>query len=262
MGLSVAAPPFPYSPYCGAPPTPTSLLVRWNLDPWLLAGLGFALVGYLWATKGRTYRGRPPRLAFVAGWVAAALCLTSPLCALSVALFSARVGQHLILVTLAAPLVAMGLPRLRLLGGGTWLSTAAFTATLWFWHAPGPYRATFDGPVVYWLMHATLFGSAVWLWAEALTAWRSRHGNALIAIALAGGQMGLLGAVLTFLPRSIYGVHTFTTIAWGLTPLQDQQLGGAFMWAPGGAITAAALTLMMAAVLGATGARRPAGAAA
>jgi putative membrane protein len=46
-------------------------------------------------------------------------------------------------------------------------------------------------------------------------------------------QMGLLGALITLAPRAVYAPHFFTTAAWGLTPLQDQQLGGAIMWVPG-----------------------------
>jgi putative membrane protein len=46
-------------------------------------------------------------------------------------------------------------------------------------------------------------------------------------------QMGLLGAVLTLAARPLFQWHAVTTQAWGLSPLQDQQLGGALMWVPG-----------------------------
>ena len=46
-------------------------------------------------------------------------------------------------------------------------------------------------------------------------------------------QMGLLGALITLAPRALYAPHALTTVAWGLSPLQDQQLGGAIMWIPG-----------------------------
>jgi putative membrane protein len=49
-------------------------------------------------------------------------------------------------------------------------------------------------------------------------------------------QMGLLGALITLAPRALYAPHALTTWAWGLTPLQDQQLGGAIMWVPGGIV--------------------------
>jgi putative membrane protein len=46
-------------------------------------------------------------------------------------------------------------------------------------------------------------------------------------------QMGLLGAILTLAEHPLFAPHLLTTQAWGLTPLEDQQLGGALMWVPG-----------------------------
>ena len=55
-------------------------------------------------------------------------------------------------------------------------------------------------------------------------------------------EMGLLGALLTFSQNAIYAPHALTTAAWGLSPLEDQQLAGLIMWAPGAlAYLAAAL---------------------
>jgi cytochrome c oxidase assembly factor CtaG len=50
----------------------------------------------------------------------------------------------------------------------------------------------------------------------------------------------LLGALLTFAPRVLYGVQTMHAGDWGLTPLQDQQLAGLVMWVPAGTIYAGA----------------------
>ena len=46
--------------------------------------------------------------------------------------------------------------------------------------------------------------------------------------------------MLTLGPHAFYSVHRGTTGAWGLTPLEDQQLAGAIMWVPGGMIYAIA----------------------
>jgi putative membrane protein len=43
-------------------------------------------------------------------------------------------------------------------------------------------------------------------------------------------QMALLGALLTFAPTALYAPHYFTTQLYGLTPVEDQQLGGLIMW--------------------------------
>jgi putative membrane protein len=45
--------------------------------------------------------------------------------------------------------------------------------------------------------------------------------------------MGFLGAILTLAGRPLFFWHLTTTAVWGLSPLQDQQLGGTLMWVPG-----------------------------
>jgi putative membrane protein len=217
-------------PYCGTPPDPGELLSRFNLDPVLLLGLAVLLAVHLGRVRHR-------RGLALAGWTVATAALVSPLCALSVALFSARVAQHMILVLVAAPLIAVALP-----SGPTppahfarqlWLATTLFFVSLWFWHMPVPYEATFSATWIYWTMHGTLFGSAVLLWRALLHHPPARTTDVLAAGALSSIQMGLLGAVLTFAGRPLFSRHLLTSPLWGLTPLHDQQLGGVFMWVPG-----------------------------
>jgi putative membrane protein len=62
-------------------------------------------------------------------------------------------------------------------------------------------------------------------------------------------QMGFLGALITLASRAVYTPHALTTAAWGLTPLQDQQLGGLIMWVPGCLVFLAFALLAMAPVL-------------
>jgi putative membrane protein len=230
-------------PYCGAPPAPADLAGRWNLDPLLIAAMLAVLGLYLiQARRGGIARARSA--SFCGGWLIALIALTSPLCALSVALFSARIGQHMVLTLVAAPLAAMGLAPFSL--GRRRLSplaaAMAYMLLLWLWHAPAPYAATFASPAVYWAMHLSLVGSAVWLWRALLDG--APSAARLGAAALSMTQMGFLGAILTLAPRPLYAPHLLTPYAWGLTPLQDQQLGGALMWAPGGlAFLAAALVI-------------------
>ena len=201
---------------------------RFNLDPLLgaaLLGLAGAHLAYL---RARGAAAGPP----LAGWLVTAAALMSPLCALSVSLFSARVGQHMILALVAAPLIAAGLQR----GGGKgslWGSAAAFFAALWFWHMPAPYAATFRSDAVYWTMHVTLFGSGVLLWRELLSMERAHALPVLAAGALSSVQMGLLGAIFAMSGSVLFPVHALTAPYWGLDPLKDQQLGGLIMWVPG-----------------------------
>lgn len=229
-------------PYCGAPPSPESLIHRWNLDPWLIGALLLILAA--WAVASRADRGWR-RLSFAGGWALGSAALVSPLCPLSVSLFCARVGQHMLLISLVAPMVVLGWPKgwsgLGALRRAPLAAAATFSLALWFWHAPAPYAATFGSDLTYWAMHLTLFGSALWLWLALLEGGDEILGARIAAVAATTGQMGLLGALITFAPRPLYAPHLATTWAWGLTPLQDQQAGGVAMWIPAGVLFAAGL---------------------
>ncbi len=217
--------------YCGSAPLPGELLMRFNLDPVLIAALILAAGLQLWVAR------RLPTSQLVcalAGWIVAAVAFLSPLCALSVALFSARVAQHMILALIAAPLIAIGMPSQKpaeewLL----WLSGLAFFASLWFWHMPLPYEATFRSVIIYWCMHLCLFGSSLWLWYALLHHARAHTVEVFVVGTLTSIQMGLLGALLSLAHHALFRWHLLTTWAWHLTPLEDQQLGGVLMWVPG-----------------------------
>jgi putative membrane protein len=223
-------------PYCGSPAVPDALWDRWNLDPVLIAAV--VLLGALYEVgMRRAGMARAPRsAAFYAGWSVGALALISPLCPLSVALFSARIGQHMALTLVAAPLIALGRPDLmaaKWLRPSPFLAAATFAILLWVWHAPQPYALTFQSTAVYWAMHLSLIASSIWLWS-AMIQDLGRRGFTVALVALASSiQMGLLGGLITLAPYPLYAPHLLTTAAWGLTPLEDQQLGGALMWAPG-----------------------------
>ena len=261
--------------YCGFPPLPAEIWRNWNLDPVLIAALMMVALGYaagwrmLRAAPGGSALGRREATLFSVGWLIATIALVSPLCSLSVALFSARVGQHMILALVAAPLVMLGRPEAafgalvaplapRLAGSPAVMALRAlasapaawilFAVFLWLWHAPAPYAATFESDVVYWTMHLTLFGSALLLWRSLLVAGASGRVVGIASGFTTSIHMGLLGALLTFAPRPLFEPHLATTWPWGMSPLADQQLGGVIMWVPGcglfflaGVLTAAAL---------------------
>jgi putative membrane protein len=220
--------------YCGTPPDPAALWTSWNLDPVLIGFLLLAAGGYALSMVRRPdqpSRGR--RLSFYAGWAVVSAALVSPLCSLSVSLFAARVGQHMVLALIAAPLLAFGLPRARPLPIGSLGAAMAVAILLWVWHGPAPYSATFRSDAVYWAMHISTFGAAVWLWSTLLDDRPTQTIPTMLAGLFSTVQMGLLGALITLAPRPLYWPHALTTIAWGLSPLQDQQLGGGIMWIPG-----------------------------
>nr|WP_231382290.1 cytochrome c oxidase assembly protein [Sphingobium indicum] len=223
-------------PYCGAAPVPGELLARWNLDPLLIAALLFGTAVFL--KFGPTTSAQ--RRYFLTAIALLALLLVSPFCALTSALFSARAVHHLALTAVVAPLLAAALPAKRV-PGGLALWTGLHTATFWIWHAPPVYEAALSNEAVYWLMQASLLLTALALWRAVRHASLPAGIAALLATMV---QMGLLGALLTFTGTPLYAPHALGPLAWGLTPLEDQQLAGLIMWAPGAGIyLAAALAL-------------------
>lgn len=216
-------------PYCGQAPLPGE--VAWNFDPLLIAVLAILAGAHLFALRGET-RARP--LAG-AGWLIAASAFISPLCNLSVALFSVRVTQHMILILVAMPLLAATLrtwaPR-----GGVLPPVLVFALALWTWHLPGPYDATFRSDLVYWLMQGSLCLSALWLWHFIICATNRNPARVLVAALVTAIQMALLGALLTLAPHPLFAPHVASTLPFGLSQMSDQQLGGLIMWVPGGLI--------------------------
>ncbi len=198
--------------------------MRWNFDPLLIAA--FAAVAAA-ISLGRSVAPR-------AGWVAIALMFVifvSPLCALSSALFSARVFHHVLLVAAVAPLLAKAFPLRRVGTPPLAALVAAHAVILWLWHAPGVYAWGLASVPAYWLMQGSLLASA-WLMWRAILAPVAQPGPALVALVATVAQMGLLGALIVFASRPLYAVHFASTWVWGLSPLADQQLAGLVMWVP------------------------------
>lgn len=221
---------WPLQPYCGPGPIPAELWLRWNLDPALLAALAALALGLML----RPGVSRSQRVWAAAAILVLIIAFVSPLCALSSALFSARVVHHVLLIGVAAPLLVMAAPAPspRLAG---WLPGLVLVqaVAVWVWHAPAAYAWALSHPAAYWVMQAGLLAPALLFWAalrRAAPAW------GVGALAATMVQMGLLGALITFLPEAIYTPHFGVTTPWGLTALQDQQLAGLIMWAPAAAL--------------------------
>jgi putative membrane protein len=199
--------------------------------------------------------------AFAAGWLLLVVALVSPLHALGETLFSAHMAQHELLMTVAAPLLVLGRPivpaifalppRVRSAAtawsqnprfrrgweritrpGTAWLIHAI---VIWVWHAPLLYEATLGSGAVHALQHLCFIGSALLFWWTVLEpAWAER-GLAMLSLFTTMVHTGALGAILALSGTLWYPAYADTTRAWGLTALEDQQLGGMIMWIPGGA---------------------------
>lgn len=220
--------PNPWIPYCGAGSAPADWLDRWNFDPILiLAILLFLGVGFAWR------RGSLSSQA--ASALIVAVLFVSPLCALGSALFAFRAVHHLALILILAPVLtqAVRIPG-WLAGLSLPLATALQAAVFWAWHVPFLYEAALANHAIFWAMQVSITGTAMVWW----TALRRVSALAVTASLLAQTvQMGVLGALLVFAGRPLYPPHWLTTGAWGLSPIEDQQIAGLVMWVGGGGAT-------------------------
>jgi putative membrane protein len=232
----------------------------WVVDP--PAMLALAATAVALALLVRSVRRRPGRLGGAdrfrlagccVGVAIAAIAVLSPLHALADALFAAHMVQHLLLITVAAPLIVRGVPVVlgrRRIGPASWwalpAATVAMVVTFTGWHAPALYEWAVRDPVVHSLEHLTMFGAALAYWAAvAGSVARGRDLFAVGAIGVSGLAGVALGALLALSRRPWYGVHVPGADAWGIDPLADQQLGGMIMWVPGGAANLVAAALIV-----------------
>lgn len=260
----------------------------WHWESWVVVLSAAAASLYLLGWRRLRHEGNARRAlgigrigAFFAGLATLLLALESPLDGLADQLFSAHMTQHLLLLTVAPPLLAWGRPvfvwlwafplqrRRRI--GHWWNDTRALHAchaflmrpltvwllsslALWFWHAPGPYGWALVDQRVHVLEHLSFLLSALAFWTLVLQPYGGRRGEqgvALILVATYALHNGLLGALLVFASQPYY--PAYASPHFGLTPLEDQQLAGLIMWVPAGMLQLATLTWLFASWLGSAG---------
>jgi cytochrome c oxidase assembly factor CtaG len=93
---------------------------------------------------------------------------------------------------------------------------------------------------------------------------RLREPAQMLYLFLLGVPMQIVAAVITLSDTVLYPWYATAPRTWGLSPLDDQQLGGLLMWVPGGLGLWIAITgvwLCGRGAAGITAPARPAGAA-
>ncbi len=107
------------------------------------------------------------------------------------------------------------------------------------WHVPVLFLAALGNEWIHALQHASFFLSALLFWWAVFGRRRPRHqGTALALLVTTMLQMNELGLLLTFAPTPWYA--TDEPPLWGLTALEDQQIGALMMWMFGGMVYAGA----------------------
>lgn len=229
----------------------------WTVEPGI--ALPLAVTAGLYARGIREWLRRSTRarkaikremMFFISGFVVLAAALISPLHELGETLFSAHMIQHELLMAVAAPLLVLGKPVVPL----TWgfpaslrrsisrvfaiqvPPLAAFllhAAAIWIWHFPRLYDASVTSEVVHAAQHISFLGTALIFWWALLHA----RGAAIVYLFLTAIHTTLLGALLAVSDTPFYSVYSDAgSRVWGLTRIEDQQLGGLIMWVPGGIV--------------------------
>lgn len=267
--------------HAGRPLEPHDLWAAWNIDPLVIGAMGVLAWAY---RRGRIGGRRRETDVWRARWFTGALAaiglaLLSPLDALSGVLASAHMVQHVLLILVAAPLLALAAPSSALLRAtpigvrratGRWRHRLGLThanlaplrhpvgvwllhvATLWFWHARVPYDAALANDVVHLVEHASFIVTALLFWRVVIGArgaGQVSQGFGVMLVFAMALQSVLLSVLLVFARTPWYGGYATTTRAWGLEQLADQQLAGAIMWVPAGLVYVAAGLALMAAWL-------------
>jgi putative membrane protein len=247
------------------------MFTRWSVDqPLGYVALAYVVVSAALYLLGGRSRGTPIRreprreLSFFCGLAVIVLALNSPIDSYADDLFWVHMVQHILLLTVAPPLILLGRPwprmwramplQIRTTVGRT-LARARWTApiralarplpawllfnlTVVLWHIPAAYNATLTSNILHQLEHAMFFFFGLLFWARVIDPgplrprliWPARVGYTAAAMVVGW----LLAIVLVSDPHPLYAHYAMLAHRpGGITAMTDQQLAGGIMWVPG-----------------------------
>ena len=232
----------------------------WENHNSVLIGTFALAVLYLWAVGPlRKRKGWAPKfpvgraVTFFIGLLVLLCSLNGPLHDLSDSyLFSMHMVQHLLLTQIMAPLLILGLPawlvgavvrkpgmaRAARFWGSPLVGGGLFIAAIIFWHLIPFYDLMMRNHNIHIATHLMFMVTAVMAWWPVCVAvpeaGRIREPAQMLYLFLLGVPMQIVAAVITLSTDVLYPWYSSAPRTWGLSPLEDQQLGGLLMWVPGG----------------------------
>ncbi len=252
--------------YAPPPGSLVNVLLAWQLDLWVIVPLVIAALLYAWAA-GRVAQAHPdnpvPRYreaAWYAGLLVILVALESPIGTYDTTFFFDHMIEHLLLLMVAAPLLAIGAPitlllrvatpatrhrwilpvlhsrlvRLIAFPGTTWV---VFAAVLWATHFSPLYNASLTNDVLHAFEHGLYIAAGLLFWWPVVGAdpspWRLPHGGRVLYLFVGMPQSAFLGLAIYSAPDVLYSHYATLSNAWGLSPLSDQAWAGAIMWLGG-----------------------------
>ncbi|HVG95664.1 MAG TPA: cytochrome c oxidase assembly protein, partial [Chloroflexota bacterium] len=123
-----------------------------------------------------------------------------------------------------------------------------FHAVFLIWHAPPLYQLALVNPAVHAFEHSGLLVLALCTWwpiCGSLAEYpRLPHGAQVLYLFFQSLPPTVLGAIIALAGVPIYARYWEAPRVLGLSPLDDQQLGGLIMWIPGALIYFVALSVV------------------
>jgi cytochrome c oxidase assembly factor CtaG len=261
-------------------PSLATLVLGWHFEPTVVIPLALAAIGWLLVVR-RIRRAHPATpvpirrsAAFFGGLFAIAVALLSGVERYDTTLFSAHMVQHLLLVLVAAPLIALAAPITQVLRAASprvrnrillpilhstpvavlahpvvaWL---AFAIVLWASHFSPLFNVALEDRGVHDLEHALYLVSALLFWwpVVGLDPAPRRMGYPARVLYLLS-QLPLnsfLGMAILFAQSPLYPHYATLGSPYGITALADQQAAGGIMWLGGDIVFIGALLLLVAA---------------
>ena len=248
------------------PPTLASLLLGWHFDPLIVGGLLASAIAW-WLLVRRVRRLHPGHpvpvarsAAFLGGLATIALALLSGIERYDTTLFSVHMVQHLLLMLVAAPLLALAAPVTQLLRAaspgvrGRWLmpflhshlvaavghpvvAWLAFTLVVWLSHFTPLFDLALEDRGTHELEHAAYLVSALLFWWPVIGADPARrrlpYPIRALYVLLQLPVNSFLGMAILFAGSPLYPHYATLGSPYGITALADQQLAGGLMWLAG-----------------------------
>lgn len=257
------------------------IVTAWHLDVPMILGLSLAAAAYIAAVRSvdaaHSSNRWPKRrtAAFLVALLALVVALLSPVDTLADDLLTIHMGQHLLLVSVAAPLLAASgigtlalrtanadsrnrvlLPILhgRVISALTFpaVGWVAFAAVMWGTHFSSLYNAALLDDGLHAVEHLLYLAAAMLFWWPLLSPdpmrWRLHPGAKIMALLAQMPSMSLLAVAIVGASSPLYAAYLGRSEAFGLDALEDQRLAGSIMWLLGDAsflIPAAFLLLVL-----------------
>ena len=176
------------------------------------------------------------------GWIVLAALWLGPLPDLAIDSFAAHMALHMGVVAIASPLLAIGIAGRRFdpvrqvpFVFAAVVASLGELVVVWAWHAPGLHHWARYDTAGFATEQGMFLAAGLWVWLSAYGGVtpraRSRSAAGVFGLLLTSMHMTFLGALLALSPRVLYQ-HPHG--GGGLSPLEDQHLGGAIMLIIGG----------------------------